>query len=230
MVRVDDFAIGKMMGFFETPIRRLCLVRAAGCFVLAVALAGLSFTRDVDNWGRYFCHAAAGVCLGGMVLNIWRARRTPVQATLSAIPDFRRLARELSKDKVPDTPEELVDPSLGRYVTGPGDGSWRCRPHDTFLLRGRSKHPTPEQISVWREAEVRLPELVERAIASIPPPAAHDPANTFDRAGCKLDEIRLEQDGSVVFFFGPSILVDGYELYPMIVFRDWKITESHWTP
>jgi hypothetical protein len=128
-------------------------------------------------------------------------------------------------------PEEIFDATLGSYVTGPLGGSWRCRPRNTFLLRGRSRHPTPEQLALWREAQQRLPELIEQAIASIPPPPpGGDPLFTFDRTKCELDELRLEQDGSMAFFFTPTIVLDGYQLCPLVIFKGWQITESYWAP
>jgi hypothetical protein len=119
-----------------------------------------------------------------------------------------------------------------RYLTGPGDGSWRCKPYGTFLLRGRSKHPTPSQLSQWREVEARLPELTERAIESIPKPQARDdPKRQFSRDTAELCELRLEQDGSIELFFLPTIPDhEEYPLSPVVMFKDWKIVASYWTP
>ncbi len=75
------------MSFFETPIRRLCLVRAGGFFALALGFAGFSFAPDVDNWGRHFCYASTGVCLFLSLFNFWKARRTPADSVVTTIPD-----------------------------------------------------------------------------------------------------------------------------------------------
>lgn len=127
---------------------------------------------------------------------------------------------------------EHVHPLLGPYLTGPGDGSWRCEPYGTFLLRGRSKHPTPSQLSTWREVELRLPELTAQAIASIPIPQEHDdPKHMFSRDTAKLCELRIEQDGSIELLFEPTIPDhEEYLLGPVVIFKDWKIVESYWTP
>ena len=136
--------------------------------------------------------------------------------------------------RTPSVPQasEHVHPLLGRYFTGPGDGSWRCEPYGTFLLRGRSSHPTPSQLSKWREVEARLPELTKQAIASIPiPPARDDPKRQFSRDAAELCELRLEQDGSIELFFHPTIPNhEDYGLTPVVIFNDWKIVESYWTP
>ena len=119
---------------------------------------------------------------------------------------LKRILKTLIPARTILIPDELVDPSLGSYLTGPGNGSWRCRPYGSFLLRGRSKHPTPSQISLWREVEARLPEMVKQAIASVPdPPAGSDPTVKFERDTSELWELRLEQDGSIEFFLSPSI-------------------------
>jgi hypothetical protein len=127
---------------------------------------------------------------------------------------------------------EFIDPSLGSYCTGPGDGSWRCKPYGTFLLRGRSKHPTPAQLAIWREVEAGLPELIEQALASIPdPPIVGTSTGTFARDKTELSELRLERDGHIELLFSPSIPDhDGCYLSPLVIVKDWKITESYWAP
>jgi hypothetical protein len=74
------------MGFFQTPARRLHIVRACGSLVLAVVIGAFSFTPDVDYTGRIICLALAGLCVLMTFFNLWRARRTPSSATVTRIP------------------------------------------------------------------------------------------------------------------------------------------------
>ncbi len=76
------------MSFYITPVRRLCLVRAVSFFVLALGLGAFSFTPDVDDFGRNGCYVGAGVCALVSLFNLWKARRTPAEATVTTIPDL----------------------------------------------------------------------------------------------------------------------------------------------
>jgi hypothetical protein len=75
------------MSFFETPTRRLHVVRAFGSLVLAIAIGALSLMPDVDYFGRIFCLSLAAFCALMVALNLWRARRAPSLATVTPIPD-----------------------------------------------------------------------------------------------------------------------------------------------
>ena len=75
------------MRFYETPVRRLCIVRACGLLVLALGIAAFSFAPDVDAQGRIFCYAAVGLCVLMGLFNLWRARRSAPGATVTPIPD-----------------------------------------------------------------------------------------------------------------------------------------------
>jgi hypothetical protein len=75
------------MNFFETPARRLCIVRACGLFVVALGIGLFPFLVDIDKEGQLFCFAGAGFCLLLGALNVWWARRTPPDETVTAIVD-----------------------------------------------------------------------------------------------------------------------------------------------
>lgn len=74
------------MGFHETPLRRLRLVRAGGLCVLAIAFFVIPFVVEPDTFGRIFCYAAAGVCALAALFNVWWSRRTPPERIIFALP------------------------------------------------------------------------------------------------------------------------------------------------
>ena len=75
------------MNFSHTPLRRLCLVRACGYLVLALALGALPFIVSADQEGRNFSHGAAGVCLVLSLFNFWKARQTPPNEVVTMNPE-----------------------------------------------------------------------------------------------------------------------------------------------
>jgi hypothetical protein len=75
------------MSFYETPVRRFCIVRACGLFVLALGIGAFSFAPDVDSQGRIFCYAVAGLCVLMGLFNLRQARQSPPDATITTIPD-----------------------------------------------------------------------------------------------------------------------------------------------
>jgi hypothetical protein len=83
------------MRFFITPVRRLCLVRACSFFVLALGLGVFSFAPEVDEFGRNFCYAGAGVCVLVTLFNLWKARRTPAEATITTVPDLAPVPEQI---------------------------------------------------------------------------------------------------------------------------------------
>ena len=83
------------MSFYETPVRRLCIIRACGLFVLALALGAFSFAPDVDEQGKLFCYGLAGLCLLLGLFNLWRARRASPQATVTTIPDRASVSSQI---------------------------------------------------------------------------------------------------------------------------------------
>ncbi|MCK6461549.1 MAG: hypothetical protein L6Q95_16835 [Planctomycetes bacterium] len=83
------------MGFYETPLRRLRLVRAGGLVVLAIAFAVIPSWAALDTFGAVFGYAAAGGCLLAALFNVWLARRTPEGKLVHATPDHAPPAEQL---------------------------------------------------------------------------------------------------------------------------------------
>jgi hypothetical protein len=80
------------------------------------------------------------------------------------------------------------------------------------------------------EVRARLPDLFRQAIESIPDlPADLRPETPFDREALDLQEIRLEANGAVEFFFSPTLIVEDQEVSPLVVFHHWRIVEATWT-
>lgn len=107
--------------------------------------------------------------------------------------------------------------------------SYRACPPKT-TLGGPPVPPTPDQRALLDEVRARLPDLFRQAIANIPDlPAGLRPEIPFDRDAIDLQEIRLEADGNVELFFGPCLTVEEQEVYPLVVFHQWRIVEAYWT-
>jgi len=83
------------VNFFETPARRLRMVRAWGLFVVALIIGLLPLFLDIDE-GKWFCFGGAGFCLLLGMLNAWWARRTASNAIVFAIPDHAPVSVQLS--------------------------------------------------------------------------------------------------------------------------------------
>jgi len=75
------------MGFYETPVRRLCIVRACGLFVVGTAIGVFSFFEKGETLGRVFCYAGVAFCGLLGLLNLWWARRARPSATVTVISD-----------------------------------------------------------------------------------------------------------------------------------------------
>jgi hypothetical protein len=84
------------MSFYETPVRRLCIVRAICFFVLALGIGAFSFAPAVDAEGRIFCYAGAGLCALIGLFNLWRARRSDPDAAVTPIPDRAPIPIQIS--------------------------------------------------------------------------------------------------------------------------------------
>lgn len=89
------------MGFYETPLRRLRLVRAGAALVLAIAFAVIPFVAQLDTFGRVLSYASSGACvLAALVYVLW-SRRTPPEKIVVAFPahappsEQRRLYRRM---------------------------------------------------------------------------------------------------------------------------------------
>jgi hypothetical protein len=74
------------MGFYETPLRRLRLVRAGSLFVLAVAFALIPSWAALDAAGVALSYAAAGGCFLAALFCVWWSRRTPDDSVVYAVP------------------------------------------------------------------------------------------------------------------------------------------------
>jgi hypothetical protein len=85
------------MSFYITPVRRLCIVRACGLFVLAivVALFPIVFKGQVDSAGRVGGYCAAGLLALGGLLNLWWARRAPPDAAVTPIFQLTPLREQI---------------------------------------------------------------------------------------------------------------------------------------
>src|SRR5262245_40389052 len=75
------------MNFFETPLRRLRIVRACGFLILALVIGLLPFVMEVDKEGALFGYAGAGFCVLLGMLNFWLARRTSPDEIVTKIPE-----------------------------------------------------------------------------------------------------------------------------------------------
>lgn len=80
------------MGFYETPVRRLRLVRACCALVLAVAFGVIPFVAELDPPGRIFSYALSGACLLAAALYVLWSRRTPPERTVVAFPEHAPLS------------------------------------------------------------------------------------------------------------------------------------------
>lgn len=130
-------------------------------------------------------------------------------------------------------------PGFGDYIYDGGTRAWTQRREDAagrpLLLRGRSRRPTPEQISLFERIDRDLTRLSSVAIAAVQPPHAGffrdvpGSAASFTRDELTLDEVRLEDDGTFALFFSSST-GDTIDAWPMVVFRDWSVERAAWVP
>lgn len=75
------------MSFYETPLRRLRIVRACGLLIVALVIGLLPFVLDLDEEGVIFCYAGGGFCMLLGMLNLWLARRASPDETVTEIPE-----------------------------------------------------------------------------------------------------------------------------------------------
>lgn len=76
------------MSFYKTPVRRLCVVRACGFFVIALVLGGIPFVNETDSEGRIISFTFAGFCILMGIFNLWRSRRASPSDTVTKIPEL----------------------------------------------------------------------------------------------------------------------------------------------
>jgi hypothetical protein len=74
------------MGFYETPVRRLWLVRGVGLLVLTAAFTVIPLLVQLDTMGRFACYGFAVGCAAAALYCIRRARRTPKGEVVYALP------------------------------------------------------------------------------------------------------------------------------------------------
>lgn len=145
-------------------------------------------------------------------------------------PATKPIAWPLSRDPA----SVLRHRQLGEYVCHPfgGSGLWahfRALPDGRrFRVTGRSLHPTDVQIRLWKEIDLRLPQLTSAAMESINAPSIEPLPREFSREEVDLSEVRMEENGDVELFFG-SPLGDEIDAWPCVIIRDWTVARSHWT-
>jgi len=74
------------MGVYETPVRRLWLVRAGGLFVLVIAFALIPTLVPLEATGRFVPYGFAVGCAAAALYCIRRSRRTPKGEVVHALP------------------------------------------------------------------------------------------------------------------------------------------------
>ena len=150
------------------------------------------------------------------------------------LPLFRRFSTALSPSPRVAT-EQFIDPVFGNCSYNSWMNLWssQCQlPNSSSVfVCGRSKRPTDENTSLWRELQSDISQLLRVAAESIPVPPIHDyTPPSFNLLDAALSEVRFEADGTVIFFLDVELTEpDGYQLYPMVTFRNWQITEAVWT-
>jgi hypothetical protein len=128
-------------------------------------------------------------------------------------------------------------PQFGDYIYSPTIKSWTQRRQMSdgrpLLLCGRGRKPVDEQIALFQEIDLRLPELTALAIAAIQPPPIWPPHVSFKRPAdftrdeLVLREVRIEEDLTFKLFFDTST-GDRIDMWPLVDFRDWKISGTEW--
>jgi S-methylmethionine-dependent homocysteine/selenocysteine methylase len=124
------------------------------------------------------------------------------------------------------------DAVLGSYIYSPQIESWTNRrvksDGEKFLLMGRGRQPSHEQLTLWRNLESQLERITAMAIAAVKPPPLR--ADLFDSRTLKLREIRLEPDGTVSVFLDCPAVEDATPVGPMVTFRGWEVAAARWVP
>jgi hypothetical protein len=75
------------MSFYETPLRRLRIVRACGLLLVALVIGMLPFVLDLDREGTIGSYVGGGFCMLLGLLNLWLARRTGSDDIVTEIPE-----------------------------------------------------------------------------------------------------------------------------------------------
>jgi len=74
------------MGFYETPVRRLWLVRAGGLLALMIAFALIPTLVPLDTTGGFVPYGFAVGCAAAALYCVRRSRRTPKGEVVHAMP------------------------------------------------------------------------------------------------------------------------------------------------
>lgn len=123
------------------------------------------------------------------------------------------------------------DLRLGDYSYFSTIQSWSQQRIDadgrTFLLLGRGRRPSDEQVVMWFEVDARLSELTRAAVAAAGVLLIGRRADAFTPEELVLREVRFEADGTIRLFFNYP---RGEELWmwPMVTFTDWTTCRARW--
>jgi hypothetical protein len=122
-------------------------------------------------------------------------------------------------------------PQFGDYIYSPITRSWTQRRVDAtgrkFVLCGRGRQPSDEQIAMWSEAEARLPELTRAAASAAGALLVGSHADAFTEAELWLSQVRFESDGTLLLFLGfPRS--DDVGMWPMVTFSNWTACRAKW--
>jgi len=74
------------MSFYDTPVRRLEIVRACKSFVVAGALVFLSLLIRLDELGRILCFVLVTTFVPSGAFQLWSARQTSSDAAVTLFP------------------------------------------------------------------------------------------------------------------------------------------------
>jgi hypothetical protein len=122
-------------------------------------------------------------------------------------------------------------PTLGVYIYEPTIDAWMqgrtTVDKKAFLLRGRGRSPSNDQLGLWSQIEAQLSELIKVAIEAVPEPPRSEFRAKFLKTDLVLAEVRIERDLTIYLFFS-SPIEDEIELAPMVVFSDWIVTAAEW--
>jgi hypothetical protein len=122
-------------------------------------------------------------------------------------------------------------PQLGDYIYSPTIESWThrraTREGQLFILSGRGRSPSDDQLELWNEIEARLPELIGAAVEAVGEPPLTPRRAKFSKTDLVLTEVRMEPDRSFAFFFG-SPVEDELGMGPTVTFSGWAITAAEW--
>ncbi len=83
------------MSFYDTPVRRLRVVRGCGAFVLALGIGCVPLFIDLDEFGRVACCAAVAFGAGAGLVYLWLAKRTPASETIREFPRLGPPAQQI---------------------------------------------------------------------------------------------------------------------------------------